>query len=461
MDFDFGHSFGLPFVKSPFARLIPTFAGSQYGTFDTPITFTGDFEVEVETAIPDASLGTPWLSLVDVLNTTRINQRGAMLANADGTTIAYVIGGTVLTATMAGGVTPYDGKIHKWVVKRVGTIGSIEIDGITQISGTVATAATDFDSIGADQSLANLFHGQLLSAKFTDAGTVVANYVFDSGSDLYQFPRGEGLGNELSGDPTCDIESYWDVVNASVTFDGDGADINYVGGVDGMLQRKASGEPLTIGDTVVCEVVLSSYTSGDITIFAGTTILGVVSSLGVTSFVGVVATDGRLQVNSSGFVGTISKLSYKKLPDLTCLLTNFATTDWNRYTQQRNIAHDAGVIGEAWVGDNEVPDGITANGRTIIAGTTITWQPSTGYPFIRFANDIKYLVEGDVVTLPSGQLEWNTGSTTSLLTNSLGLFKAIVDHGVSAADIYATPNGSGEPDIIADNISVRKLLEVA
>ena len=31
-------------------RLIPTFAGSQYGTIDTPITFTGDFEVEIEMA---------------------------------------------------------------------------------------------------------------------------------------------------------------------------------------------------------------------------------------------------------------------------------------------------------------------------------------------------------------------------------------------------------------------------
>ena len=314
------------------ARLIPTLAGSQYGTIDTVITFTGDFEIESKIAMTNGATGT--FQIVTGASTTADYQG----VSATGVLTAKIDGSTLSSAPVT--VTPFDGKIHTWILSRVGSVGTLTIDGVVQFTGAVGATDSVWEMFGANilPTAVNLFQGQILSIKFTDAGTVVANFVFDSGSTTDQPSRGGG--NNVS-------------------------------------------------------------------------------------------------------------------------LVNFATTDWNRYTQQRNILHDAGVITEAWIGDTEVPDGITASGRTIIDGTTITWQPSTGYDYIRFTSGLVYLVSGNVTSIPSGNLLWNTGSGTTLMTNSLGAFTHLADIGLAAADIIGSPNGSGEPDIVAENVSVRKLLEVA
>lgn len=438
------------------ARLIPTLAGSQYGQLATPITFMSDFEVEVEFATTSSSAG-------------------VLLGNSSvDTSLLYVSAAGLITGRFGESTTNRvtttavnDGKVHTVIMKRVGTTCSIIVDGVEEYSGVLTLADVVFDRVGNYVSGLE-FNGQILSVKFTDNGTVVANYVFNSGSDLYQLARGEALGVELSGDPNCDNESYWDVTNGA-TFDGEGVDISYSGVAAALLQRLATSEPLTVGTEVLCEVQVSSYTSGFCDVKIGTTTYGTVSSTGTFYFVGEVTVDGRIQLNATDFVGTITKLSYKKLPDNTCLLNNFALTDWNRYTQQRNILHDAGVIALGWVSDNLVINGgfdtdtVWAKGigwsigsgvATGVAGTASVLRQNAGT-----VNDDKYLSKIKVSGYVAGTVFSYVGGQIGAALTSDGEYTEIIADGGTSSQTGAWKDLNFNGNI--DNVSVQHLLEVA
>ena len=149
-------------VYPPLSRNIATFDGTNYGTLDTPIVFTGDFEVVAEAATAE--------------NTT------AIMALFGGTSIGTWVGsngtvdrlGMVLDSYNSANiipvsVDPYDGKLHEWKVTRVGTTLSLYIDGILQDTGIGAGDPITFAEIGITQT--NLLYnwiGQILSVKFSD-----------------------------------------------------------------------------------------------------------------------------------------------------------------------------------------------------------------------------------------------------------------------------------------------------
>jgi len=461
-------------------RKVLNFTGSEYGVLETPITFSADFEIEIEATIPDATVN-PFQVLVGSSDTNDF-----ITAKDDGD-IQVSLAGTSPASATPTGVTPFDGKIHTWILTRVGTAATLKIDGVTQISFTVSTSDSDWSILASNTAFANTMAGQILSTKFTDNSNLIADgteiaingenitstdnwggprgvstlsavggnfrstsvntatfgatlqvddlivgaayiyeysvlegtavgsniilrydsaaslnsgvgqltvtedaagsitliatattmyfgaivtghaageyiefskisiqeaiarpeditdYVFDSGSDLYELAEDESLGAELSGDAGLNNESYWDTVNAAITFDGDGVDINYSGVNAGMLKRHASGEPLTVGETVLVTLIISEYTSGYLYVFAGNTQVDTVSGIGIHTSLGVVATDGRLQINSDSFVGRVTQLSYNKLPDTACLLTGVVSGDWYDYSQARI---NAGIISD-------------------------------------------------------------------------------------------------------------------
>jgi len=200
MDFDFGYSFGLPSVLSPFARLIPTFAGSQYGTLDAPITFAGDFEVEVEFA-------------------TIASSAVVLIGKSDADTSLLYVNPTGLVTSRFGESTTNritttsvnDGKIHKAKMKRIGTTCSIEIDDVEEYSGVLTLADVIFDRVGNYVSGLG-FQGQILNTKFTDAGTVIADIPWNSGSDTEQYYKGSStekvtLTNFRSEEHTSELQS--------------------------------------------------------------------------------------------------------------------------------------------------------------------------------------------------------------------------------------------------------------
>jgi len=320
MDFDFGYSFGLPSALSPFARLIPTLAGSQYGTFSYTFTDTGKIK-----------------------HTYATTQTGVEYDLSDGYTVTA---GDVFSTPAAvtdilvddvsvglGGAAPNDGKIHTvtFIVNSGAAIAFLWQDGVS----------------GA------FFVGQYLSFELIDTSTasdiVINNFVFDSGSKTEQFARGS----------------------------------------------------------------------------------------------------------------TTDKIT----------LINFATTDWNRYTQQRNIAHDAGVIGEAWVGDNVVVNGrfdtdsdwIKGVGWTISGGkargNTVTNtninQPES------FVVGTNLLAKMTISGYVSGNIQFSIDGGISNKWNADGTFTAKVTTNGSTGTIFIPADFSSGFNGSIDNVSVQKLLEVS
>jgi len=326
-------------------RNIPTFAGSQYGTIDTPITFPGNFEVEVEFATTNTA---NQLFLGD-------DHTVSHYFNLISTHVSIFIA-NVNYIYAFGGATPQDGKVHVVKYALVGTSLTVYLDGISLGSQTVVpyTGANNF-RIGSSNSVTIInFQGQILSVKFTDAGTVVANYVFDSGSTTEQFARGS----------------------------------------------------------------------------------------------------------------TIDKIT----------LINFATTDWNRYTQQRNIVHDAGVIGEAWGGDNVVVNGTfdadtdwgkgagwsIADGKATSDGTTSNLTTTSGFNpalivGIRILGTVKLLdrTAGNIAVSVNG-----TGGSDSGILTSNGVHTFIGFGPTTITSNFLITSGTGYIGSI-DNITIKPLLEVA
>ena len=333
MDFDFGHSFGLPFALSPFARLIPTFAGSQYGTIDTAITFTGDFEVEAQfstTADTVAIFGksTDDASLCFLTGAGLLQARFANVTGINSTTVVN------------------DGKIHTALMRRVGTTNTLFIDGVQENTNTQAVVNAVFDLIGTSSG-SLLFNGEILAVKFTDnSGTpVVTNFVFDSGSTTDQPSRGGG--NNVT-------------------------------------------------------------------------------------------------------------------------LVNFATTDWFRYTLQRNITHDAGVISEAWVGDNLVVNGgfdadtdwIKGTGWTIGSGVASKAVSAGGSITQDILTDgVPYLLIWDVPRIDAGYTIGYIGlGTFSAALTTTGTKRFF---GKCATDTKVYIFGNLATDVDVDNVSAQHILEVA
>jgi hypothetical protein len=162
---------------------------------------------------------------------------------------------------------------------------------------------------------------------------------------------------------------------------------------------------------------------------------------------------------NGGIVGDsvlADNMSIQQLPDLACLLTNFATTDWNRYTQQRNIQHDAGVIDEAWVGVSNVTIALgvwidNGDGSYSLVGDG-TAQPLGIYNGSAVPLLIKVLVE----ILTGGTLRVDDGAafTEIFIGNN-----TVIETPVSATINIVRLSGSITTTI--KNISVRHLLEVA
>ena len=332
-------------------RLIPTFAGTQYGTLDTPITFTGDCRIK---AIFATTNGENQIITGDSHLTNLYISTAAATANDIN---IYWLGSKKIF-NFAADID--DSKIHELEMIFSGEELTAFIDGVASTDNGSYTGLSNQSSginflIGNSNSLSAEFEGQILSVKFTDqsgAEDVITNYVFDSGSTTEQFARGS-------------------------------------------------------------------------------------TTLKVT-------------------------------------LTNFATTDWNRYTLQRNITHDSGVITEAWIGEN-----VVVNGGF---GADTDWTKSAERSSIsggeaHFVTGGDVFIYQDILTINDNylvDLDYNITSENSLFCGSNnGTGDAIIDLSYSSvgsikdtikashAFFIIRDNNAIGTEASFDNASVQHLLEVA
>lgn len=324
-------------------RVIPTLSGTQYGTIDTAVTFTGDFEVEVEFASADTTSTMAFFGDVSG-GTTNYCQVG-------GTNIVFLTDdGSV---GWAHGGAHSDGKVRVFTLYRSGNTLGIKLDGVIKNTSTLGAASqVDIDLVGClgiATVPSQFFIGQMLSTKFTNITTgVIRDFVFDSGSTTEQYARGS----------------------------------------------------------------------------------------------------------------TTDKIT----------LVNFAAGDWSRYTLQRNIAHDAGSVAEAWVGGNVVVNGgfdadtdwTKETGWSIGSGIASCDGTQVGnsdlWQDLSLVGAAIYLHSFDLQAISAGNIRAKVGGNTSGLLSSLGVHKSIIpDLGFTHTGLEADINFVGS----VDNVSVQHLLEIA
>ena len=145
---------------------------NAYYEIAAPITFAGDFEVEVE------------------FSTTNTTSNLVIAAGGNGTyiqlrstgNIALKFGGTYIEFNNL--AAHRDGKLHKIKGISAGNITHLYIDGIKQGSGIANGGATDiFQYIGSLDGESQEFDGIIANAKFTDksgASDVVTTFRLDN-----------------------------------------------------------------------------------------------------------------------------------------------------------------------------------------------------------------------------------------------------------------------------------------
>lgn len=162
-------------------RYIRTFNGvNQYGTLNTPVTFTGDFEIEFEA------------TTITTGTTVAVSAGGTKWAGTYATGNVGMFIDAFVNGPPQGGVTPADGKIHLWKVARVGNTSTLYIDEVIQLTSTAAATSLSFDTIGM-LGAAFFWLGAIPSVKFTDNSVspgAITNYVIDNASTTTTYARG-------------------------------------------------------------------------------------------------------------------------------------------------------------------------------------------------------------------------------------------------------------------------------
>ena len=169
-----------------------TFNGTNaYGELPEPVTFSGDFEIEIEFATTSTS--NQILIGDDYLNTYYFN-----LSPGTGTISAWIAGTESDWTGVSAGLA--DGVLHTIKFVLAGTSMELFVDNTSQGTKTVApyTGVNKF-IIGNSNTVNSYFNGIIKSVKLTDLTTPANSreYRLNSGNTLYELPQGESLGSEL------------------------------------------------------------------------------------------------------------------------------------------------------------------------------------------------------------------------------------------------------------------------
>ena len=159
-----------------------------FGIFNTPIFFTGDFELETEFSTTHTG---GWQV---ICGRTDINH-DFLAVNIGGDVRINVAGNSITTE----GFNVNDGLMHHVRVTRIGTTVSLYIDDVLGISGNVAPVQSQFDIIGSyDTNRSFPFNGIIRFVNFKDTSIPPnsRDYIIRSRNTVYELPEG------VSGDVT-------------------------------------------------------------------------------------------------------------------------------------------------------------------------------------------------------------------------------------------------------------------
>ena len=172
----------------------------------TPVTFTGDFEIEVEFSTTS--------TVIQIITGDTSNDFISLISS--GTKVRFKIGGVEADSNS---LTLIDGKLHKIKVVRVGSVITTFVDGIASATLTNAGVST-FGYIGTWDVASLYFNGIIANAKFTDqsgASDVITTFKLDQATDITEYSQENTFGSEeiVNGDFTNGTTDWASPRNAS------------------------------------------------------------------------------------------------------------------------------------------------------------------------------------------------------------------------------------------------------
>jgi len=162
-------------------------ASPTRAVMNSVITFTGDFEIQADVVVPFFG-STGALQMIagqalanDYFGLSNLNR-----------VVLRVASTTIEIAPIT--VTPFDGRIHRWVLRRVGSTATLTIDGVAQLSINVGTGNSVWGEIGNASAGTLPMEGQILNIQFTDnsvGSALLQEYNIDSNSITTEFAVGK------------------------------------------------------------------------------------------------------------------------------------------------------------------------------------------------------------------------------------------------------------------------------
>ena len=307
--------------------------GNTDGDLNTTATFTANFEMQADVVIPDETVTADYMMISGNSGSTN-NYFGSRNTGL----VVAKIAGTASSEVTPVTIDPFDGKVHRWLLTRVGTTGTLKIDGITQTTWTVPTTNSTWDIVASTNST-YFFAGEILNIKYTDAGTVVQDYDFaiETTTTINSTVSADTitLTNVVAGDwenftyNSGDVRWEGETLEVDKEFD-TACGVNWICGTDWLIATgvasKTSGTASSIyqlGTTPVVgarylrSVTVSNYVAGAVQIIQGGAASSMYSADGAYSDVTTAATLGLLIASANATVdGDIDDLTAVKLLEI-------------------------------------------------------------------------------------------------------------------------------------------------
>ena len=181
-----------------------------------PITFAGDFEIEVEfsTTLNDGNYGM-------LFGDTNNSYNNFIAVNPSGKLRLRIQG-----ATYDGSITVNDAELHLISIKRVGSVCTLLVDGVLDGTFSVTTGNTTFDLIGGYSANIHYFDGIIANAKFTDksgASDVVTTFKLDNSPAANNYTYGTEILDNNTFTDNANARQYLVATKGWIITDGGAA----------------------------------------------------------------------------------------------------------------------------------------------------------------------------------------------------------------------------------------------
>ena len=434
---------------------------NAYYEIASPITFSGDFEIEINFETTDTGTDNILLGKTgDGRGFVRL-QNGTPSINFSQAAVAFTFGSN----------TFYDGELHTLKIENTSGTIKLFIDGVLQGTTTPADISnTNFDAIGHKSG--QFFDGIIANAKLTDksgASDVVTTFRLDELTANTEYSQENVFGSELVANGNFATDADWDaVISATVTATNNTLEVTTTSQASGAYQNISTNA----GAVYTFTATASSFVSGAL-------IRVTDGAAPAAGFAESQVVDGTAVLTFTA-VGSITNVYLRNTVAGTSVWTSASVKEITNAVTYQNIAQTSDVrdtytlIEGDWVGSEEVTNGNFAtdsdwalfNGATISNNRANIIGDGSSFTSVSqasvFQGDKQYSVNLDVVInsglgikiQSAGNEDIGFATTTGNYTftfNQLGGTSLIIGRRTGG-----TPFSSS-----IDNVSVKRLIEVA